>query len=83
MTLLVWLALVKTKSKKRTERDDVLEATDVQEAVSVESPTQASAEGPLQWRCRNFLPQEQDKSQSDHSPQADHAETPKKRQNEN
>ena len=83
MTLLVWLALVKTKSKKSTERDDVLEATDVQEAVSVESPTQASAEGPLQWRCRNFLPQEQDKSQSDHFPHADHAETPKKRQNEN
>ena len=83
VTLLVWLALVKTKSKKSAESEVVLADTEVQEAVSVESPAQASAEGPLQWRCRNFLPQEQDKSQSDHSPQADHAETPKKRQNEN
>ena len=83
MTLLVWLALVKTKSKKSTEKDVVLANTDVQEAVSVEFPWQASDDGPLQLRCRHFLPQEQDKSQSDHSPQADHAETPKKRQNEN
>ena len=83
MTLLVWLALVKTKSKKSVESEVVLADTDVQEAVSVESPAQASAEGPLQLRCRNFLPHEQDKSQSDHSPQADHAETPKKGQDEN
>ena len=57
--------------------------TEVQEAVSVEFPWQASADGPLQLRCRFFLLYEQDKSQLDHSPQADHAETPKKRQNEN
>ena len=71
MILLVWLALVKTKSKKSTERDIVLADTDVQEAVSVEFPWQASADGPLQLRCRNFLLYEQDRSQSDHSPHSD------------
>ena len=83
VTLLVWLAWVKTKSKKSAESEVVLADTEVQDTVSVESPAQASAEGPLQLRCRNFLPHEQDKSQSDHSPQTDHAETPKMRQDEN
>ena len=83
VTLLVWLAFVKTKSKKSTDREVVLADTEVQETISVESPVQASAEGPLQLRCRNFLLHEQDKSQSDHSPQADHAETPSKRQDKN
>ena len=72
VTLLVWLAWVKTKSKKCTERDVVLEDTEVQEADSVESPAQASAEGPSQWRCRNFLLHEQEKSHLDHSPHSDH-----------
>ena len=70
--LLVRLALVKTKSKKSVESEVVLADTDVQEAVSVESPAQASAEGPSQWRCRNFLLHEQEKSHLDHSPHSDH-----------
>ena len=47
-----------------------------QEAVSIESPSQAASGEATQVRCRNFLLQEQEKSHSDQAPQSDHDETP-------
>ena len=47
-----------------------------QEAVSVESPSQAASGEAMQVRCRNFLLQEQEKSHSDQAPQSDQDETP-------
>ena len=48
-----------------------LEVSDEHGAVSVGLPSQGSVEGQL--RNRNFFPQEQDGSHSDHSPHSDHA----------
>ena len=47
-----------------------------QEAVSIESPSQAAFGEATQVRCRNFLLQEQEKSHSDQAPQLDQDETP-------
>ena len=67
VTLLVWLALVKTKSKNEVDKEVMLTDSEVQEAASVELPLQASTSETLHLRCRNFFPH------SDHSPQSDQA----------
>ena len=67
VTLLVWLALVKTKSKNEVDKEVLLTDSEVQEADSLELPLQASTSETLHLRCRNFSPH------SDHSPQSDQA----------
>ena len=76
VTSLVSLEFVKAKSKNKVEREVVFAVPVEQEAVSIESPSQAASEEATQVRCRNFLLQEQEKSHSDHAPQSDHDETP-------
>ena len=47
--------------------------------VSMGSPRQAAADGAfLQWRSRNFMSQDADRSHSDHSPHSDQASKPAK-----
>ena len=76
VTSLVSLEFVKAKSKNKVEREVVFAVPVEQEAVSIESPSQAASGEAMQVRCRNFLLQEQEKSHSDHSPQSDQDETP-------
>ena len=76
VTSLVSLEFVKAKSKNKVEREVVFAVPVEQEAVSIESPSQAALEEAMQVRCRNFLLQEQEKSHSDQAPQSDQDETP-------
>ena len=71
VTSLVSLEFVKAKSKNKVEREVVFAVPVEQEAVSIESPSQAALEEAMQVRCRNFLLQEQEKSHSDQAPQSD------------
>ena len=70
------LEFVNAKSKNKVEREVVFAVPVEQEAVSIESPSQAPLEEATQVRCRNFLLQEQEKSHSDQAPQLDQDETP-------
>ena len=74
--ILVLLELVKTMSKNKVDSEVVFADPDEQEAVSIESPSQAASGEATQVRCRNFLLQEQEKSHSDQAPQLDQDETP-------
>ena len=76
VTSLVSLEFVKTKSKNKVDSEVVFVVPVEQEAVSVESPSQAALVEATQVRCRNFLLQEQEKSHSDQAPQSDQDETP-------
>ena len=76
VTSLVSLGFVKAKSKNKVEREVVFAVPVEQEAVSVESPSQAASGEATQVRCRNFLLQEQEKSHSDQAPQSDQDEKP-------
>ena len=76
VTSLVSLEFVKAKSKNKAEREVVFAAPVEQEAVSIDSPSQAALGEATQVRCRNFLLQEQEKSHSDHAPQSDQDEKP-------
>ena len=76
VTSLVSLEFVKAKSKNKVEREVVFAVPVEQEAVSIESPSQAASGEATQVRCRNFLLQEQEKSHSDQAPQLDQDETP-------
>ena len=76
VTSLVSLEFVKTKSKNKVDSEVVFAVPVEQEAVSIESPSQAASGEATQVRCRNFLLQEQEKSHSDQAPQLDQDETP-------
>ena len=76
VTSLVSLEFVKTKSKNKVDSEVVFAVPVEQEAVSIESPSQAAFVEATQVRCRNFLLQEQEKSHSDQAPQSDQDETP-------
>ena len=76
VTSLVSLEFVKTKSKNKVDSEVVFVVPVEQEAVSVESPSQAASVEATQVRCRNFLLQEQEKSHSDQAPQSDQDEKP-------
>ena len=76
VTSLVSLEFVKTKSKNKVDSEVVFAVPVEQEAVSIESPSQAASVEATQVRCRNFLLQEQEKSHLDHAPQSDQDEKP-------
>ena len=76
VTSLVSLEFVKTKSKNKVDSEVVFAVPVEQEAVSIESPSQAASGEATQVRCRNFLLQEQEKSHSDQAPQSDQDEKP-------
>ena len=76
VTSLVSLTFVKAKSKNKVDSGVVFAVPVEQEAVSIESPSQAASGEATQVRCRNFLLQEQEKSHSDQAPQSDQDEKP-------
>ena len=81
MTLIVWLALVNTKSKNRTGSEVVLVDAEVQDggssvqgAVSIGLPSQAANVRPfMQLRNLNLIVCGDEELHDDHFPQSDHA----------